>query len=595
MKKVKKLFFISALTILATACGGFSDMDDPTGAASLEGLALTAQGEILASVDVYLVRDGLAVLGVKTDEQGMFSMELDELGPVDIVVNDGAGLGSLKQMAVYEGANDAGRLFVQPLESISPVVDMRGVGFEERVTSEGGDYIDPKYNSDRSAVFAARKLGGSANYEIVRIDLPMGQETVLIDDVDLVTSYTEEIQLLDDRVLQYRATMASPENPETLTQGLVLIDTSSGQKLLEMPWWQMFSEAWVAGDDICYFDGYERQQAFDTLFGWAYEYQVRPVRINLTTGQQELGATLSGWKTGSDMWIRGGHKVAFRPQRDCDYEDPNCSWDPLTSIYMTDFANLTTSYIGDSGDAYSFALYTSWNGQAIFFLHNLDVYEQAIMRMDVSTGQVSTLRTIEAGDGSIYRMTLSPDNSELLLDRRVYEGTHFVAGAVSRMALSDNSLTPLSLNHTAGSDTFTLCQGEYSSCIMSYLDDSLTVRITETFDLTSQRAGALVDFTADGSAVARLFPIGEGDYQVPRLLTSPDSSIEALRLRNLDTGFFQLLTGPAGTPADQMQPQTFITANHSTMAFSEDGTYLFYFTRDPISGYTQLFRVENTE
>ena len=215
--------------------------------------------------------------------------------------------------------------------------------------------------------------------------------------------------------------------------------------------------------------------------------------------------------------------------------------------------------------------------------------------MDVGTGSITSIASLNSQTGSVYKVLVSPDNEELLLHSRLYQDGTFLSASVSRLDLLAGTWQEVPLNHSVEGEAIDFCQTEYSGCDLGYAQDGTSVRIEETFDLPSGRAAVLGQIPETGSATLRLFSIGEGDYGAPSLVTSPDGSMEVLRLRDLESGFFQLHLGPTGAPVEQMEQQTFITANHSTMAFDEASLYLYYFTRDPISGYTQLFRVENAE
>ncbi|MBN2497194.1 MAG: hypothetical protein JXR96_21555 [Deltaproteobacteria bacterium] len=595
MRKITVI--LSCLALVAACGGGFQDMDDPEGSCRLIGQALTPDGEPVDGIWAYLVRDGQAVDRVRTNARGEFEMELDALGPVDVVLNDAAGRGSLKQMALYEGDNDAGRLFLQPLESLAPVVDMRGVGFEERITTERGDYLHPQYNSDRSAVYAARRLGGEANYEVVRIDLPSGAETVLRSDEDLYWN-GPSFTLIEDRVLYYQSYRPVPDEPDTIAQSHVLVDTSSGAELYSAPWWQVIDLPWVHGDAIYFFEAFERTKAYDTIFGWAYYYNVRPVRQDLVTGDRTAGRTIpTNWISYFSLLVHSGSTAAFSPRHDCDPEDPQCDWDPPSAVYSTDFETLTTRYVTNLGQVASWTTDESWNGDALYFI-SADAYSyvsQTIERLDVASGDIETVAQLDCGSTGCPGWTaldVSPDGGELLAFLYRYEDSQrSEALGFHRIDTGSGLVTQIPSAHTADGRAFVLCQGEYPNCDAAYAADGSTVVLTEVLEIEGERFGARVEIPAPGPALARIYAVGEGDYYVPAVYSSPDSSREALRLRDLDSGFFQLLVGEAGESSEAMLRQTHITADHSTVSYSADGAFLYYFTRDPISGYVQLFRV----
>jgi hypothetical protein len=116
------------------------------------------------------------------------------------------------------------------------------------------------------------------------------------------------------------------------------------------------------------------------------------------------------------------------------------------------------------------------------------------------------------------------------------------------------------------------------------------ISLFERFERAAEYALLQVQIGLDGSAEARVFPVAEGDYGLPSLARSADS--EAVSLRD-GRGFLQLHLGPLGAAMSAFQKVSFITANHTGMQFSADGSALYYFTRDPMTGFEQLFRLRN--
>jgi hypothetical protein len=106
------------------------------------------------------------------------------------------------------------------------------------------------------------------------------------------------------------------------------------------------------------------------------------------------------------------------------------------------------------------------------------------------------------------------------------------------------------------------------------------------------RKALIADFTGV-SGILRTIPLAQTDA-TPDVFRSPDGSKDVVLVRDTVTGFLQAWIGPKGSDFPAMTAATWLTAQHSSPAFSADGLWLNYFTRDPVSGYVQLFRVAAT-
>ncbi|NOZ86666.1 MAG: hypothetical protein GXP49_10420 [Deltaproteobacteria bacterium] len=598
---------------IGIGCGsGFENVNNPSGSTKLTGRALKTDRTPAEGVWAYLVKDGQAVAWAKSDEKGRFKIGADMAGTVDIVLNDSAGRGALKTMPLYNGDNDAGDMFLQPLESIAPVVDMRGVGYEERVTKERGDYIKPVYNSDRSAAFAGRKLGGESNWQIVRIDLPSGTETVLREDEKMYTNTSKYLQLLSDDVLYYQAyrTIKNDDYPEgILTEHSVFIDTHTGKELLAVVWWRFRAGPFMSGDRICYLDGPERQFAYDTIFGTAYEYRLQPTCLDVSTGKESRGPMIQGWCTSAQVLASNSKSTAFLKVRDCDEEDPDCNFDKPSPMYLVNWSDLSNRYISSFNYYSSWAVETAWDGKNLYYLNNDQTaahnYELRLLKVDIASGQTvqvgSHIFDCKGSQGTTcpYNMKVSPDRSELLVPmiERTQNESH--SNGLYKIDLATGKIAAMDTTFTIDGKEYSLCKtGNYPVCNQSFETDG-SVSIEEVFTSDDGDGGARTGIRAvidtDGSSMARAFPLGEADYHVPEIITGPRNKLEMVRVRDLETGFFQLHAGDKGSDLASMNQVTFITASHSYPTFAPDGEHLYYFTRDPISGYEQLFTVSLKE
>lgn len=578
--------------------GGFGDTQANTGSSRISGRALTADGSAVPDVRVFLVKDHLAVVSTTTSSDGSFTLAADVVGPAGVLINDGHGKGALKLFALYQGHNDAGDLFMQPLESIAPVVDLQGVGFEERTTRDRGNYRWPVFNSDVSAAYAARKLGGENSYAIVKIELPAGTETVLVDDEDLYTN-GGSFELLADRVLLYSSYRpCTIDGQQYSCESDVLFDVVTGQELLSMPWWELMSRPFAAGGQIYFFRGVERQQNGETIFGPMYEYRVRPARLDPESGELTMGAMPDfGWVSQLASFVHSDGRMAFVPTRYCDpASGPDCMFNPAQALYVTELDSLTTRYVTTLTVGPTWFSEGQWDGSALFLATQYDAQSasQKIQRIGIDSGAVTTVRTLDClTDGCIYYGAglVAPDQSALLvLLARYQDNQPTTERGYFRVDPVGGALDPLPMAQTIDGVSFTLCGGDYPYC-QATIGAGGSVEISQVvLPEDGQRRGAIVDFPAGGGSLGRLFAIGEAD-SVPTVVRPPNGSSEAVLLRDLASGFLQIAVGNAGAaPADLMQ-LTFITADHHDLVYAPAGDFLYYFTRDPISGYEQLFRI----
>ena len=596
--------FAAALGAALFACGpgpfyngGFDDLDEPEGSSVVTGHAHSASGAPAIGVSIFLVFEGRVEAQGATDQTGAFRITADIVGRSALVVNDGQGFGAFREIILYDGDNDAGDLFLEPLEQLAAVMDLSGIGFEERVTVERGDYVRPTYNKDVTAMFAARQLGGEDLYEIVRVALPSGEETVIRSDEDLYNN-SRTFALLNDRVLYYRAyRMVYDEQSqmEVRADHHVLIDTETGEELWAAPWWWVRAGPFAAGDAVYVYEGTERRFVYSYIFGSVYEYRMRPVRIDVEAGTVENGPHIGGWWGSISGFVTSDERVAFIPYAECDPEDWECDIGGAQQLQVTELDTLESRYVGNIGGG-RLAEHASWDGGDLI-LHGEGYPTPTLQRFDVSSGAITEIASFSCTDGGCPNRTwISPGGRILTL---LYENDE--AGMVHSQGLhwvdgNTGAVEPLLRTHVVDGLVFTLCDGDYARCTPTFRGSG--VRVSEVFDddpTDGKDNVAVVDFLSGGDAQARVFEVGEVDWSGPAILDSPDGLTEAVVARDLQTGFLQVSFGQSSGAARDLERKTFITADHYALRFTPDGQRLYYFTRDPISGYQQLFRVERGE
>ncbi|MGC4118334.1 MAG: hypothetical protein QM765_28025 [Myxococcales bacterium] len=507
------------------------------------------------------------------------------------------------------GVNDLGKLDLIPLETVPGIIDLQGVGFEERLTRQAGDYLYPVFDSTRTFVYAARKLGGDSGYDILKVSIPGGQETLLKAKEDLASNYTTRLELVSDRVLAFWAVRDDPDS-EYRIDSLVFLDVETGRELA-VESWRRHGGHFVLGGSLYVLESQSSRGAGDSLFGEMKQYTWALVRIDIATGTRKQGPLLGrvGWASGLGLFEHDSQNLVVLAQHGCSFEfamqNPaqcDATWTgsqglspTLVKIDLSTLADRTLT--SAAGTLYGGAL--SADGSKLYVIEDstnaTGNQAKVLSAIDLATGVRSSLVSrncqTERCFSSVYGTTLkSPVAEELLVETQPPQGTSGTTG-FARIDLATRTLTELPMTWTVEGTSQDLLQktADWSGyCTASWLPDG-RVRLQAMTAPAALRYTLVVDVPASpSSAVARRFPMGQAD-EFPKMVEM--AGHEVVQLRDLATGFFQLWSGDSGALLSAMSPSTFLTANHHHPAMSPDGATLYYFTRDPISGYEQLFRV----
>jgi hypothetical protein len=157
-----------------------------------------------------------------------------------------------------------------------------------------------------------------------------------------------------------------------------------------------------------------------------------------------------------------------------------------------------------------------------------------------------------------------------------------------RIDTASGQIRLLPTEQTVGAISFTLCAD--GSCEVTFPRGR--IRVTDVVTSSDFRIWtAVVDFAASGEVLRRrLLQIGGGDGLL-QIVDSPRGDLEAMFWRDPISGFRQLAIAASSGVDARFRPVTFISADHFDPAFSANGAWLYYSTRDPLTGFAQLFRV----
>ena len=588
--------------------GGFDDKDDPKAVGTLTGTAfrdgLAAQG-----VTAHLIAEDGSIVRTSTDATGVFKFDLSP-ARYKLVLNDARGRGGYESFVLFGGGvNDLGRLELVPLETVPGILDLQGVGFEERLTRQAGDYLYPVFDSTRSFVYAARKLGGDSGYDILKVAIPGGQETLLAAKVDLSSSYSSRLELVSDRVLAYWATRQDPDSAY-LIDSLVFVDVQTGKELAVESWRRHGGHFEVNGS-LYVFESQSSRVVGDTLFGDVQQYTWALVRIDPATGARTQGPILGsiGWSNGFGMLEHDSKNAMVLPQHGCGFDyamqhpaDCDASYPGsqglVPALVKVDLSTLVDRKLCSASSSTKGSF--SADGSKFYVLESgadANGSTTVLNAVDVATGARSALLTrsckTERCFTGLYGTSLkSPVAEELLVQTQATDAQgQYTAPGYGRIDLAAKTLAELPMTWTIEGTSQDLYQktADWSGyCTASWLPDG-KVRLQAMTAPAAQRYTLVVDVPAStASAVARRFPMGQED-SFPTMIAG--GGREIVQLRDLATGFFQLWGGTEGAALPAMSPSTFLTANHRFAALTADGKTVYYFTRDPISGYEQLFRV----
>ncbi|MBI5545907.1 MAG: hypothetical protein HY901_18615 [Deltaproteobacteria bacterium] len=583
--------------------GGFHDPEKIVG--TLTGQALRG-GAPAEGVVAHLIDSTGQISHARTDALGAFRFELSP-AHYRLVLNDSHGQGFYETLVVFGGGlNDLGALELVPLESVSGIVDIHGVGFEERLTRQAGDYLKPVFSLDRSAVYVARKLGGDLGYDVLRVSIPDGAETVLLRNESISSSYTTPMFLVSDQVLALWSGRTDPEQPQYRTDTIVFLDALTGRELRALTW-RKFGGSFLSGGSLYTMEAQSSREAGDSLFGTIYQYTWALARVDLATGAVQQGRVLSkvGWANSFPLKLHDAQQVVLVPSRYCETEyamqhatecDGAGGQSPARTLVRVDLAAMTDRIVTTVPPESTYGLLSADGSAALVF--EFDPHGTTLTRIDLATGAKTAVARRDCSTERCFYpgSSRSPVAEETLAQTYRLDAQGLATDpGFARIDLVTGAITELPTEATIEGTSYSLCAG--GRCSATYAANGL-VRVTALIPKPAgddRRDALMIDVPVSGVPLARRFEVAAAD-DFPSIVTSADGSREAVVLRDLATGFRQIWTGASSSASSPVLARaTFLTANHHDAAISADGDTLYYFTRDPISGYEQLFRVGLTQ
>jgi hypothetical protein len=636
------LRYVLALTVCSglVACGGtdggpadgdpsaggqFDDRDDESDTTTVTGRALTAEEEPAADVTVFVRTESGKSAQTTTGQDGRFELQGAPVGEGTLVFNDGAGRGAVEPLTLQaDGTHQAGDVLLEPLPEIPRIVDIPNVGFEERVSTGQGNYYFPVYTTDTSRVFAARKLDGDDTWSVVEIETSTGDEQVLASDLKLDTldglysadseePHREVFELVGDRHLLWRA------NDELTIYDVHDDEVAYDTEQLDAHLYHRVPA--VTSEAVVLPMIFERDK-YETL---SHRYQMKLYKFDRETEQVVEGPSPGReWVDNLSVEGVGDGVVVYTVNRTCRNREGELTTfcdagdNPYFSrLRALDLGEMTLETLARNEDNNFEWRAHVVEGTSVVYRTKYDDTKRAtirVVRQDLEAGTTSSQTFQGCGDcsqaenGPGRPMLAVGDNSDQVYvswpTRPVVEHedyTEYVGRAFARWDVEAGDRTRLESTVSVDGSTRKLC--ENGRCEVAVVGGD-RLRIRHAFERSDgDWWGVIVDFEGTSRVDTRLIDLSETDGEPAsfdsapgfreKVVTASGSDVEAVRLRRGETGFFQYSIRGADDRSDPegFVRRTFLRAHHDHAAFAPDGGALFYFTRDPISGYRQLFRM----
>jgi hypothetical protein len=527
-----------------------------------------------------------------------------------------------------------GTFVLTPLEKQPEAFDLSNIGFEEKITQTTGDHLHAVFASDTSFALSWVRLPGEYVYDLVRTDLRTGEEEVLIENENISGSdYSlgTQLALFSDRFAIYEAARTDEQEPEYSTYHVVIYDllrrtslvvpntlgdrvyhaTANQYNVRVFLWWG----AWSFTDSTFYYlqqfgDAVELSQygggQYCLLCGRKMEF----CAFSAETGERRCTALHPFDEyTTFDAWAMTPSSVVF--QISATHED---QWGGLTSrtggpLFQIPLSSMQRRILTPDMTILDFM--PTADGSVIFATTpgypNSGSYS-TLVQIETLTGSLHEVWTAPENTYSLFAPTASPDGTVVAMPK--ISSSYPTAGGVAVDLASGTTVRAWDGTGSYRDQTlegFDFCGWSFGSSPAAiatlrgcYSDDGSEILLyrniyqDEYQELFGENRSVLLvqHLPLDGSpaTVEELDPALDPRYSdTPPRVPSPDARLEAQVLRVEETGFSQLFVRPLGT-TDWTQV-SFINAQHLTPVWSPDTAALVYLTRDPVSGYSQFFRV----
>ncbi len=591
-------FLAIAFCVLAAAgCGRFDTLAQFPQTVLL-GRVLGNDGTPQPNVDVYLVPQSAAEWQAKSDADGRFRVEVSA-GTFRLALHDQLGNGLVQPVTLYPaGENDVGDLRIDSLQRSPAVVDITGIGYEERVTRSSNRYLSPVLAKSGEFFVAIEELSEGSDSQgprIVRVDTASGAQTLVATKVDIQKPF--ELRLIDDRVISYTTGSQS----QKMTLFLDIKDGRTINALVDLSWdfclgqWNTcFINPFVEGDTLYLL----ARHLLKADSGGKSLTELHLVAVDLTTKTARISPVLTNQQIRTPT-------------------------NQFSSEYIFPFfrhagRKLIYHYYGLGS--------TTTKGRPLFAMDLSTLQEQQLAnvvaelalgktpdtlylgRSEIDGGEypnwqyITSLESIDVASGA--RHTLWKQHLGAEFRRWIADGENVLVGGISidspadplfRISLPDGALTRFQGSYDAGEfGSGSICQYLHGHC-KSLIRPDGTVRILDLL-LGSNglelygRGLVAIDFDQAGQKIRTRIQTFTRDSRrlsdgLLFILQNDSQTVVSGAARG---GFMQFF---AAGQQDEFRQVSFLSADHPEATLSPDGKSLLYFVRDPLSGLTQLFRI----
>jgi hypothetical protein len=574
------------VSLLALGCGSsnptppapFVPLDQP-GPTRLTGRAEPVAG-VSCCGTAWILSSGSATLRRAWDEGGAFAFDELPAGHVTVVLDDGHGSGAVVEAVLQpHGLNDLGTVALRSLGDFPQLLELRGIGLEERLTTGSADLEQPVLSSDGKWVYALR------GEKLVRIDTETGEEVILSDAYRL-RGVAPRLSLASDRYL-----VITEMSPDSDTGGRIFDlqkrDRFNGdpKEYLRTVYYaaafQLLHHVWVAGDGLnavvstTFLDNttgrprnfvkslhYDGEHQYPTVSDYVFPYPENPAMTITDVGHATAGEVF--------IYTSATSRVSLLGHDDTGQLEVLpapavwTSWALDDDLVVADNTNLVERRDLRTGTVKaSFDVTTSLRPNTSAWWHHAEVASFDRARHRVLVADVA-----------------DPVNL----------GPEFRVGGYFLLDLDGGRVTPVPLDIREGARTLPLdpYAGDMPPMASSLFLDDGTVQLV--FFTDSSFRGDVAVLQWDGTNAFTRFFAGTWEDHFADFKLWRVGSLEARLVRDA-TGHQQVFAAARGLPDKEFTQRTFVSADHSHL-MTPGGQRLLYLARDPASGREQLFRID---
>ena len=537
------------LLVLLVGCSGGLEAGQLGAPARVEGRVLDESGVPMPGVQVTLHRRRDAIARVETGPDGRFMLEGLFEGTLSMVAYAGQERGRLLKVDTIPAVTiDVGDVSLDRLRLQPEVLELRGVGYEERVDELPGDItIVTQVSDDRWFVLSVEGFGSGFTIHPISLSLSSGAPEIRMGASFEGSAYISEASSLGgDNVLVVGADASGAWAYWWLKEG-------GASRRLENPLERLAGARITDGHlDILWYQNdrlaHQRYAPDGTLIETVYlDFE---------------GLAIVAYPASFD---RRRDRVVLLAAVD----------DTLWSYDLADQTLVPTGFTGPVSWVYG----TPY-GSLIASLDSLGATEVSLVRIDTTGAETVAMYPRNCEFGScIWHAGFSED--------RLFYRVEGLPGLFSVNVTDGRISTPafLQSEHSQLSACRTIF-GESDTCFVHFVSEG-RARVEIWTTIPGNEKAWAVDVTDDGQV--RSLEVDFQGFLRRSLHASAQRQWDAY-VNVTVNGHAQVFTAPLGAPADAFSPVTFVPRDHSFVGFGPAEEWVYSLVRDPLTSRQQLFR-----